>query len=124
VSVIEPMLAALTDHLPLPDSCQGGCRYEPKWDGFRCLAVVDDHQGVTLLSRRSKPLTTRFPEIVTAVYDELPARTTVDGEIVRWADGRLDFAALQRRHRGGGSPGDLVAKEPCHLIIFDLLRLR
>lgn len=61
-----------------------------------------------------------------AVGRQLPAGTIADGEIVRWSThGRLDFEALQRRNRSAGRGArDLARTEPCHLILFDLLRLR
>jgi ATP-dependent DNA ligase len=121
---LEPMLATLVDRLPEPRACPGGCRYEPKWDGYRALAQVDEYRGVTLVSRRAKSLTAAFPELVHAVYEVCPPRTVVDGEIVRWADGRLDFAALQRRNSlGVRRARELAQAEPCHYIAFDLLRL-
>jgi hypothetical protein len=40
--VTEPMLAKLVGQLPRPDACPGGCLYEPKWDGFRCVARIDE----------------------------------------------------------------------------------
>ncbi|MER6579389.1 hypothetical protein [Nonomuraea sp. NPDC001023] len=42
-----------------------------------------------------------FPEIVEAIFEHVPARTVLDGEIVRWSSGRLDFSALHRRHIAG-----------------------
>ncbi|NYD51741.1 hypothetical protein BJY14_007724 [Actinomadura luteofluorescens] len=75
-----------------------------------------------LSSRRLKRLNAAFPEIVLAVFDTLPPRTVVDGEIVRWGrDGRLDFSALQRRHVAGRRRADLAIIEPCHYVVFDLL---
>jgi len=114
------MLAGLVDELP----AAAGWLYEPKWDGFRCIAVVEDSGRVRLLSRRGTTLNDAFPDVVAAVGKQLPAGTIADGEIVRWAaDGRLDFEALQRRNRGAGRGArDLARTEPCHLILFDLLR--
>lgn len=80
---VEPMLATLTDRLPPPGSCPGGCRYEPKWNGFRALAEVDEYQDVSLTSRRSKPLTAALPEITSAAYDMVPVRIIVNGVIIR-----------------------------------------
>jgi ATP-dependent DNA ligase len=100
--------------------------YEPKFDGFRCLVDADSSGQVELFSRRNKPLTRAFPEITAAVAAEIPAGTMLDGEIVRWgSDNRLDFAALGRRSAAGGKiTQHLAATEPCHLVVFDVLRLR
>ncbi|WP_017537937.1 ATP-dependent DNA ligase [Nocardiopsis halophila] len=93
--------------------------YEPKWDGFRALASTGP---VRLHSRRGRRLDTRWPEVAAAVDAQMPDGLLLDGEIVRWADGRLDFAALQRRNRASPrSARRLAAEEPCHLVVFDLL---
>ncbi|TDD37864.1 ATP-dependent DNA ligase [Actinomadura sp. KC06] len=116
------MAATSIEHIPEEWACSGGCRYEPKFDGFRCIANVNDDGGVQLWSRNLKRLNDAFPEIVSAVHDTLPPATVVDGEIVRWsADGRLDFSALQRRHVAGRRRADLAITEPCHYVVFDLL---
>ncbi|MDL4819323.1 ATP-dependent DNA ligase [Actinomadura opuntiae] len=118
---VVPMAATAIEHIPDERACPGGCRYEPKWDGFRALAIVNEAGGVRLWSRRLKPFNDAFPEVVLALFDALPPGTVVDGEIVRWGrDGRLDFAALQRRHvtRRGS---DLALTEPCHYVVFDVL---
>src|SRR4051794_1549680 len=90
---LPPMEAAAQAALPSGP----GWLYEPKWDGFRCLAF---RQGTTVLlqSKAGQPLGRYFPELVAAL-GELPRRTFVlDGEIVvRGADGRLDFDALLQR---------------------------
>ncbi|MDA2803952.1 ATP-dependent DNA ligase [Nocardiopsis suaedae] len=94
--------------------------YEPKWDGFRALASTGPTR---LMSRRGRRLDTRWPEVAAALEAQLPDGVLADGEIVRWADGRLDFAALQRRNRASPrSARRLAAEEPCHIVLFDLLR--
>lgn len=118
----EPMLARTVAEIPSPRACAGGCVYEPKWDGFRCVAHVDADGGVTLLSRRERSLSAAFPDVRYAVGDCLPARTAVDGEIVRWSGGRLDFGALQRRNRAASrNVHELARAEPCHFVLFDVL---
>jgi ATP-dependent DNA ligase len=59
-------LQRAVDPLPTGRACSGGCLYEPTWDGFRCIAVVDDDRGVQVGSRRSKRLNEGFPAIVVA----------------------------------------------------------
>lgn len=121
-SPVKPMLARTVDHIPPPQSCPGGCVYEPKFDGFRAVAIVAETGAVTLWSRRRTRLGDAFPEIVAAVRDQLAPGTVVDGEVVRWGtDGRLDFGALQRRHVAGRRRAELARTEPCHYVVFDVL---
>src|SRR3978361_1538684 len=87
---IKPMLAKAVDTIPT------GMRYEPKWDGFRCI-VFRDGDEIELGSRNTKPLNRYFPELVEALRSSLPDRCVVDGEIVIAGDGGLDFEALQQR---------------------------
>jgi len=71
--------------------------YEVKWDGYRALAVKSPN-GVRLISRNQKDLTSDYPTIASAV-GELPIGDIVlDGEIVALdAEGRPSFQALQHR---------------------------
>ncbi|MEU8118754.1 ATP-dependent DNA ligase [Spirillospora sp. NPDC049024] len=119
---VAPMAATALDRIPEERACSGGCRYEPKFDGFRCVARVDDDGGVQLWSRRLKRLDEAFPEVLSAVSGALPPGTVVDGEIVRWGpDGRLDFSALQRRHVTRRGRAGRAVTEPCHYVVFDVL---
>jgi len=113
---IEPMLARLSRDLP-----EGRLVYEPKWDGFRCLAFCGS-EGVDLRSRHGKPFARYFPEIAGAL-DGLSARGAVlDGELLVVADGSLDFAALMGRlHPARSRVAELAARAPAALICFDLL---
>src|ERR671925_1250991 len=89
---VAPMLAKPAAAIP------PGQFYEPKWDGFRTI-VFRDGDEVELGSRRERPMTRYFPEVVEAVRAELPPRCVVDAEIiVPDASGRrLDFDALLLR---------------------------
>jgi len=115
-----PMEAASEDELPKGE----GWLYEPKWDGFRCLAF---RKGKTVLlqSKAGQPLGRYFPELVAAL-GALPLRTFVlDGEIViRSPDvpGSLDFdALLQRIHPALSRIRKLARETPGTLLAFDLL---
>src|SRR6186997_2919907 len=90
----SPMEALSVDTIPAGTEW----RYEPKWDGFRCLAFRDGPK-VELQSKSGKPMTRYFPELVEALRS-LPVRQFVlDGEIVVPADGAFSFdAVLQRIH--------------------------
>ncbi|GAB3442601.1 ATP-dependent DNA ligase [Streptomonospora sediminis] len=97
-------------------------RYEPKWDGYRAMARRNGE--VVLTSRSGRRLERTFPDIAAALRAALPENTAVDGEVVRWSpEGRLDFAGLQRRgHASPETARRLARTEPCHYIVFDLLR--
>ena len=117
-SEISPMEARTADVLPPQD---GGWVYEPKWNGFRCLAFKEA-DGVELLGKSGKPLGRYFPEIV-ALLRALPVeRFGVDGELVVDVDGRLSFDALQMRlHPAESRIRKLSAETPARLILFDML---
>src|SRR4051794_17414790 len=113
---ITPMLARLSRELPVGDYF-----YEPKWDGFRCLAFVSGPE-VDLRSRHDRPFSRYFPEIVEALQT-LPARDAIiDGEIVVVRDGRFDFEALMNRlHPAASRVARLRNESPAAFIAFDLL---
>ena len=79
-------------------------QYEPKWDGFRCLAFRDG-ESVQLQSKAGKPLARYFPDVVESLGALRPARFVLDGEIVIPVDGRLSFDELLLRVHPGGEPG-------------------
>jgi len=93
--------------------------YEPKWDGFRCIAFVDDGQ-VHLQSRNGKPLTRYFPELTFP-----DGRYVLDGEIViLTADGRQDFDLLgQRIHPASSRVRMLAEATPSRFVAFDVLAM-
>src|SRR5262249_21445263 len=72
-----PMEALLVDAIPVGK----GWQYEPKWDGFRCLAFRDGEK-VELQSKSGQPLARYFPEVVEDVRALPPSRFILDGEIV------------------------------------------
>jgi len=91
--------------------------YEPKWDGFRCIAFVDGGE-VYLQSRNGRPLTRYFPELA---FPE--GRYVLDGEIVLFDErGRQDFDALgQRVHPAASRIAMLAETTPTRFIAFDVL---
>ncbi|MEV8456091.1 ATP-dependent DNA ligase [Streptomyces sp. NPDC052095] len=112
---VKPMLAKSAATIP------PGMQYEAKWDGFRAI-VHRDGDEVVIGSRTGKPLTRYFPELVTAVRDNLPPRCVIDGEIVVAHDGRLDFDRLSERIHPAASRVRLLAERtPASLIAFDVL---
>ena len=119
---IAPMLARLVRELP-----EGAVTYEPKWDGFRCLAFVDEHD-IDLRSRHDRPLARYFPELVAAIEairDERQGRTrergwVMDGEILLAVPG--DFGVLMSRlHPAASRVQRLAAGSPARYVAFDLL---
>lgn len=91
-----------------------------KFEGHRCLPVVDD--TVTLWSRSRKELTRYFPDLVAAAERKLPEGCIVDGEVVIWNDNRLDFDALQRRMVTAKAALPALARElPSSFAAFDVL---
>lgn len=116
---VKPMLAKPVKTIP------PGQLYEPKWDGFRSI-VFRDGDEVEIGSRKEKPMTRYFPELVTAFQQALPERCVLDGEIVIIDSerNRLDFEALQQRIHPAQSRVDLLAGEtPAVFVAFDLLAL-
>jgi ATP-dependent DNA ligase len=95
--------------------------YEPKWDGFRCLAFRHGDE-IVLQSKAGQPLTRYFPEIAAALR-ALPARKFVlDGEIVIRRGAGLDFdALLQRIHPAASRIQRLSQETPGTYMVFDLL---
>ena len=98
-----------------------GWLYEPKWDGFRCLAFRSGDQ-VLLQSKSGQPLARYFPELVEGLR-ELPAdRFLLDGEIVILRDGHLSFDDLLLRiHPAASRVWKLGAETPSKYLAFDVL---
>jgi len=112
------MLARLARELPLD-----GYVYEPKWDGFRCLAFRDGAEA-DLRSRNQRPLARYFPEIGEALLALPEKRFALDGELVVASRGRLDFEALLARLHPAASRVERLRREtPASFVAFDLLAL-
>jgi ATP-dependent DNA ligase len=115
--VIEPMEAASADALPEGDAWQ----YEPKWDGFRCLAFRDG-KDVFLQSKSGQPFARYFPDVENAIRALRSTRFVLDGELVVPVDGRLSFdALLQRIHPAASRVRMLSVSTPAIYIVFDML---
>ena len=112
-----PMEAQLVDELPVGRAWQ----YEPKWDGFRCLAFRDGSR-IDLRSKAGKPLARYFPDVVATLQALKAKRFVLDGEIVVPHDGGLSFdELLQRIHPAQSRVTKLAAEHPASLVVFDLL---
>jgi ATP-dependent DNA ligase len=96
-------------------------QYEPKWDGFRCLAYRDGGK-LELRSKAGQPLGRYFPELETALRGLSAKRFVLDGEIVIPAGTELSFDdLLQRIHPAASRVQKLAAATPAWLVVFDLL---
>lgn len=114
-------LARSAAELPAAAALRGGALYEPKWDGFRAVLVVDDG-AAAIWSRQGKQLTAAFPELVEAAAAQIPDGCVVDGEAVAWVDGRLSFDTLQQRlGTTAARAARLAAEQPASFVAFDVL---
>jgi ATP-dependent DNA ligase len=114
---LAPMEAKLVE--TVPDGA--GWRYEPKWDGFRCLAFRSGDQ-VELRSKSGKPLGRYFPDMVEALGRLPVSRFVLDGELTIPMDGELSFEALQMRlHPAASRVNKLAAANPATFVVFDCL---
>jgi ATP-dependent DNA ligase len=114
---LAPMEAQPVDEIPTGPEWQ----YEPKWDGFRCLALRSG-QSIELQSKGEKPLGRYFPEIVEALLAIEAKQFLLDGELVVPVHGRFDFdQLLQRIHPAERRVRALASQYPAIYIVFDLL---
>src|SRR5712691_8160994 len=112
-----PMEAKSVEQLPAGE----GWQYEPKWDGFRCLAFRDGPR-IDLQSKSGQPLGRYFPEVVEALSKLKARQFVIDGEIVVPIKGRFSFDDLLMRIHPAASRIQKLSKEtPSKLIVFDLL---
>ena len=111
------MEARSVDEIPTGD----GWQYEPKWDGFRCLAFRDGDE-IFLQSKNGQPLARYFPDVADNVATLPHQRFVLDGELVIPVGGALSFDELQLRlHPAASRVQKLAAAHPAVYIVFDLL---
>ena len=112
-----PMEADSADAIPEGSNWQ----YEPKWDGFRCLAFRDG-DSVEIQSKAGQPLARYFPEIIDALRLLAAPRFVLDGELVVPSGENLSFDdLLQRIHPAPSRIRRLSSETPAELIVFDML---
>jgi ATP-dependent DNA ligase len=119
-----PMEALLVSEIPEGDNWE----YEPKWDGFRCLAFRDGKK-VELQSKSGQTLTRYFPEIAAELLKLKATQFVLDGELVIPAGGAASSpvvgfsfdALLQRIHPAASRVTKLSLETPARFIVFDLL---
>jgi ATP-dependent DNA ligase len=111
------MEARSVEEIPTGEEWQ----YEPKWDGFRCLAFRDGDK-IFLQSKNGQPLARYFPDVVANVAKLPQQQFVLDGELVISIGGALSFDELQLRlHPAASRVQKLAAAHPAVYIVFDLL---
>src|SRR3954449_1695588 len=116
-SPFPPMEAQQADEIPT----NGAWQYEPKWDGFRCVAFRDG-ENVELQSKSGQSLTRYFPEVVEALRALKATRFILDGELVVPVGGELSFdALLQRLAHAPTRIKRLASEHPAVYVVFDIL---
>jgi ATP-dependent DNA ligase len=112
-----PMEARSVEEIPAGHEWQ----YEPKWDGFRCIAFRDSRQ-VYLQSKNGQPLARYFPDIAEALAKLPEQHFVLDGELVVPVNGALSFDDLQLRlHPAASRVRKLAEANPARYVVFDLL---
>jgi bifunctional non-homologous end joining protein LigD len=113
------MLAETSEPFDSPDFY-----FEPKWDGMRCIAYIQDHK-MELQNRNLTLVTKAYPELE-SIPNSIATKTAVlDGEIVVLEKGLPSFEDLQKRF-GVQDPLQikmLSKKAPATFIVFDILHL-
>jgi ATP-dependent DNA ligase len=100
----------------------GGWQFEPKWDGFRCIASCGRDGMVDLRGKSGKPLARYFPDIASHLQTLDLAGCTLDGELVVPVGDTLSFEELQMRLHPAESPvRKLAAAHPARFVLFDCL---
>ncbi|PFG45120.1 ATP-dependent DNA ligase [Georgenia soli] len=118
---VDLALARAVEKLPSPSALPGGLIAEPKWDGYRS-ALVRDNDTTSLWSRQRKNLIRYFPDLYAAAATSVPPGFVLDGEIVVFTEGRLNFSSLQHRMTSSRRAlADLIRREPASYVAFDIL---
>jgi len=114
---LPPMEARTAEEIPTGD----GWQYEPKWDGFRCLAFRDGDK-IYLQSKAGQPLARYFPDVADNLVELPKQQFVLDGELVVPVSGALSFEELQLRlHPAASRVQKLAVAHPAVYIVFDLL---
>src|SRR6266404_2210173 len=92
---LPPMEARSVDEIPIGDEWQ----YEPKWDGFRCIAFRDRTE-IYLQSKAGQPLAHYFPDIAEGLEKLRSRNFVLDGELAVPVGGALSFDGCLRSFHG------------------------
>ena len=118
---LAPMQAALADG----SFDSADWLFEPKLDGIRALAFIEDG-AVTLRSRRGLDMSAQYPALAQAIAAQPVAGAILDGEIIALDEhGAPSFERLQQRMNLGGETDVALADAelPVLFLPFDLLYL-
>lgn len=111
------MEARSADVLP----AEPGWQFEPKWDGFRCLAFRNGG-ALDLRAKSGKSLARFFPDVAQRLLAMKPQRFVIDGELMIAEGGVFSFDALQMRlHPAESRIRRLAAETPAVFRVFDCL---
>lgn len=117
---LAPMEALLVKDLP----GESGWQFEPKWDGFRCLAFRAGNQ-VEIKAKSGKSLSRFFPEVLENLLAIRSRQFVLDGELTISTDDEPSFDALQMRlHPADSRIRKLARETPATLVAFDCLLRR
>ncbi|MBX9573341.1 MAG: ATP-dependent DNA ligase [Candidatus Obscuribacterales bacterium] len=95
--------------------------YEPKWDGFRCIAFCDG-DDIDLRSKKGQPLSRYFPEVVEELKKLNAGDFVLDGELMIWQGKTPSFDdLLQRIHPAATRIRKLAEETPATYVVFDML---
>lgn len=117
---IEPMLAELA---PGPFDSPRHI-FEPKLDGVRCLAHIENGQ-VRLQARSGTDITEQYPELHDLPGLVKASQAVLDGEIVCYNEkGIPEFNRIQNRIHKRGPAVEWARKQfPARYIVFDILQV-
>lgn len=117
LSTTRPMEARSESDIPTGP----GWWYEPKWDGFRCLAFKSDEQ-VELVAKSGKSLNRFFPEVVRRLAAVPVDCFGLDGELLAQEGAGFSFERLQARlHPAESRILRLADATPATFVLFDML---
>ena len=117
---VAPMLAKPVGEIP-----DGDYIYEPKWDGFRSI-VFRDGDEVEIGSRNERPMTSYFPELVSAIIERAAAalRDRRGNRDAGWTTGGSTSRRCSCACTRPASRVKLLTEQtPAHFVAFDLLAL-
>ncbi|MDD1678064.1 MAG: non-homologous end-joining DNA ligase [Methanomicrobiales archaeon] len=117
MELIAPMLAVRGEPFT-----RKGWIFEPKFDGTRCIAHLSADR-IFLQNRRMSDISGRYPDLIAALREAVPNDCVLDGEIIVFSGGKVDFHALQRREQQQRKLRiDILSqKYPATYIVFDIL---
>lgn len=114
---LAPMEALLVEELPTEPAWQ----FEPKWDGFRCLAFRAAGE-LEIKAKSGKSLSRFFPEVLENLLALPSQQFVLDGELVIPVESELSFDALQMRlHPADSRIRKLARETPATYVAFDCL---